>query len=687
MNEQEKDRAAPEATDFTLEDILEEFGSQAAAAETTEPPETADVPDMPEEPEEVEDPQTPPAPEPEPERPHEEPESFDGDDEDDEDDEELPGDEEDVLLERVPLRERLQAVLTWLRQRRRERPAAAREAVEPEPDMDDAARQERWHCARLRRQALRLLLPTLLLLLCALLDGLELLPPLWYSSVWLRCGVPAGLLLVCLLLAGGLWRTAAMQLRRGRVMAPTAALLAALVSLADSVVCLWRGICEVPPFAAVAALLLLLCARGSYRGARARYDSLHLAQLGGEPPYVVSVTSAGACKQQGCLAGFWRLWQTEDPSVRWQLVLTPLLLVACTVLALVVALAGQQSQRFLWLWSALLSAGLPLSLPLSGALPLSLLSRRLYKSGSAVAGWQGAQAITAARRVVVTDEDLFPAGAVSLRGRKESRQEHAAMGAVELNGLKVYGLEIDRVLAYTEALCSAAGSQLTPLLQQLMDGQVGYRCQVRDLQFYEDGGIAGNIRGQKVALGSAYFMRKRRIALPEGLKMNTGLFLVVDGQLAAVFVVRYLPSRNVDWALRALRRNRITLVLATRDVNLTPGLLRRSFRIKLRPIYPGVATRLALSDAVRERGETPNALIYRDGLLPLAEAVIGSRRMCRALRLSTALCWLGSLCGLLLAYYLTSAGVLSVLSPLYVLAYLLLWLLPTLLLAGLVKYY
>lgn len=675
MNEQEKDRAAPEAAGFTLEDILEEFGSRSTVPETAEPPKTVDAPETPEPPEATDA----------PENPHEEPKTFH---EDDEDEEELPGgDEEDVLLERVPLRERLQAALAWLRQRRQARPAAAREAVEPEPDIDDAARQEKWRCARQRRQALRLLLPTLLLLLCALLDGLELLPPLWYSRVWLRCGIPAGLLLVCLLLSGGLWRMAAKQLRRGRIMAPTAALLAALVALADSVVCLWRGVCEAPPFVSVAALLLLLCAWGSYRGTLARYESLHLAQLGGEPPYVLSVTSAGACKQQGRLAGFWRLWQTEDPSVRWQLVLTPLLLAACTVLALVVALSGQQSQRFLWLWSALLSASLSLSLPLTGALPLSLLSRRLYKSGSAVAGWQGAQAITAARRVVVTDEDLFPAGAVSLRGKKEPRREHAAMGAVELNGLKVYGLEIDRVLAYTEALCSAAGSQLTPLLQQLMDGQVNYRCQAKDLQFYEDGGIAGNIRGQKVALGSAYFMRKRRIALPEGLKMNTGLFLVVDGQLAAIFVVRYLPSRNVDWALRALRRNRITPVLATRDVNLTPGLLRRSFRIKLRPIYPGIATRLALSDAVRERGETPNALIYRDGLLPLAEVVIGSRRMCRALRLSTVLCWLGSLCGLLLAYYLTSAGVLAVLSPLYVLAYLLLWLLPTLLLAGLVKYY
>lgn len=671
MNDQQDKRSAPEDGGFTLEEILVEFGSRADHQPSQPDTESAD-----------------PAPAPATARPSPE---APPDTEESPDTEELPDPEEydDFLPERIPLSERLRSVAEWLRQcrdRYRQR-QAARQTEQPEPDIDDAARQEKWLCARLRRQSLRLLPPVLLLLLCALLDGLELLPPQWYSQIWLRCGVPAGLLLLCLLLSGRLWQEAWHWLRRGRVMAPSAALLAALVALADSVLCLWQGTCQQLPFAAPAALLLWLCSCGSYRAARARYDSFHMARLGGDSPCVVSVTSAGACKQQGSLSGFYRLWQPEEPSVRWQQVLTPLLLVACTVLALVVALSREQPQRFLWLWSALLSASLPLSLPLTGPLPLSLLSRRLYKSGAAVAGWQGARAITAVRRVVITDEDLFPAGAVSRGGKKHPQPEHLSVGAVELNGLKVYGLEIDRVLSYAEALCSAAGSQLTPLLHQLMEGQVDTRCQVHDLRFYEDGGIEGSIRGETVALGSAYFLKKRRIPMPTGLKVDTGLYLVVSGRLAAVFVVRYLPSRNVEWALRALRRNRLTPVLATRGVNLTPGLLRRKFRLRLNPIYPGVATRLALSDAMQEPGPVPNALIYRDGLLPLAEVLVGSRRMCRALRLSTVLSWLGSLCGLLLSYYFTSTGVLAALSPLYVLAYLLLWLLPTVLLAGLVKYY
>ena len=649
-------RPTPPEEHYTVDEILEEFGSGAPAEEPSPIPE----PDP--------EPQPEPAPEPQPEpesepkagpEPVSEPEYRPDDtpppprenpldklrrriqarqEDPDEPGLEPEEDEDAVLPERTPLKQRLSAAVQWVRDRIPDRDLeeptdAPEEPPEPEPTMDDAAREAKWQCARTHRQRMLLALPALLTVIVAVIDGLDVLSQGWYDHVWLRCGIPAGLLILCLLLCPHLWQEAWEHLRHGRVTAPAAALLCGLVALADSAWCLFLGNCPNLPFAAPAAALLYLCVCGQYRAARARYDSFRLAQLGGVPPYVASVTAAGACKQQGRLEGFYRLWQSPDPAARWQPILTPLYLALATVLALVAALAGHQMNRFLWLWSALLSATVPLSLPLSGTLPLSLLCRRLHKSGCAVAGWKGARAISAARRVVVTDEDLFPAGVLSLQKKGKEGPASAPVGTVELNGLKVYGEEINQALAYAEALCRAAGSQLTPLFQQLMDGQVSFRYDAHDLHYYEDGGVDCTIRGATVAMGSAYFMKKRRITLPHDLKMDTGVFMSVDGRLAAIFVVKYLPSRNVEWALRALRRNRVTPVLATRGVNITPNMLKRKFRLNARPIYPGVATRLALADLTGQRGEAPNAIIYRDGLLPMAETVIGSQRMCQAARL------------------------------------------------------
>ena len=68
-------------------------------------------------------------------------------------------------------------------------------------------------------------MPALLTVIVAVIDGLDVLSQGWYDHVWLRYGIPAGLLILCLLLCPHLWQEAWEHLRHGRVTAPAAALL------------------------------------------------------------------------------------------------------------------------------------------------------------------------------------------------------------------------------------------------------------------------------------------------------------------------------------------------------------------------------------------------------------------------------------------------------------------------------
>lgn len=157
-------------------------------------------------------------------------------------------------------------------------------------------------------------------------------------------------------------------------------------------------------------------------------------------------------------------------------------------------------------------------------------------------------------------------------------------------------------------------------------------------------------------------MKKHHVSLPRDLKLKTGVFLAVDGQLIAIFAIKYQPSRNVEWALRAMRRNRITPVLATRSANITPGAAEAEIPAGRPAPVPGY---LHPSGPVgADGGPWPaHAVIYRDGLMAFAETVIGSRRMRRAVRDGTVLSWLGGLSGLLLAYYFTSVGTFALCRP------------------------
>ncbi len=589
---------------------------------------------------------------------------------------------DDGILETPPtLKERLQGLLErrhvrrglpqdteqlWEEPQQRRRPEPP---PEPEPDSDEAFRAEKRRVKHLRRSLTVLTFPVAALLALAILDGLGYMPAAWMESAMLRALVPCGVLLLAAMLAADVWKYAFREVKGGHVTSALGALLLTFVTVFDGIVSAAVTQDGHAPFAATAALLVWMELWALLLRAETRREAFQLVNVGGEPPYVASCVDVGLCKQKGRLAGFYHMTDKPDPARRWQWYLTPLLLSAATVLAAVVCLTGQGMERFLWVWSAHLTVALPLSLPLTAALPLQRLQHRLTRGGSALAGYAGAPALSRSRQLLVTENDLFPTGTVAF------------------NGYKVYGEERIKMLSYAAGMAQEAHSQLAPLFRQQLAAEGGFSARVDDLRFCEEGGVTGTIRGETVAMGSAYFMRKQKVPLPHDLKLLTGVFLAIDGVLGAIFVIKYQPSRNVDWALRALRRAGLRPVLAVRSGNVTPGLLKRKFGFDCKPAYPNVSARLALSDVMEQQGKIPNAVIYREGLMPLAEAVIGSRRLRSVVRTGTWLCYLGAVVGLLLTYYLTSVGSYGTLSPLYMLGFLALWLLPTLLLSGLAKRY
>ena len=77
----------------------------------------------------------------------------------------------------------------------------------------------------------------------------------------------------------------------------------------------------------------------------------------------------------------------------------------------------------------------------------------------------------------------------------------------------------------------------------------------------------------------------------------------------------------------------------------------------------------------------PRALLFREGLLPYADTVAGSCRLCGTVRRAVILSLVGSAAGTLLAAYMASLSAYSLMSPLALEVFLLLWTLPVLLMA------
>lgn len=494
---------------------------------------------------------------------------------------------------------------------------------------------------------------TLLLCVMAVLEHFSILPEAYTADPMIRALPPLAVEAIVCAIGWRIFAGALRSLKQGKVTSGFLTMLLCLVTLLDTALYAFlpaRAALSLP-LPVLGAMSVYCALLGESLRLHGMYDTFRIAAIG-NAPYIVTVTAGGAAKRVGLPGGFSNSARANDPYSRWQSVLLPVFLAAAVVFGVLSTLETKQNALLAWNLSVMLASANLLAFPMVCALPLKRITARLAKSGSAVAGFSGADAIRRSNCVILTDGDLFPPGTVTL------------------GGLKVFGEESGKVISYAATMAHASESGLSRLFDNLLASDGGFREQVEDVDFYEEGGVGGRIHGETVLFGTAGFMRKRGVNLPRNLGLKTGVFLSVDGTLIAVFAVKYMPAENVDWALHALHHSRITPVLAVRDGNITPALLKRKFGTDARAVYPKLSTRLALSE---RGGGRPYALLMREGLMPYAEVVLGSKRLCASARRCTVLAFLAATASTLLAFYLTFVGAYSVLTPFSLLIYVLLW--------------
>lgn len=428
------------------------------------------------------------------------------------------------------------------------------------------------------------------------------------------------------------------------------------------------------PYCAAMVLGVALLLRGTARKRRGNRLACRTAASASQP-YLVTLDEGKwngrdtYTKWSGQPIGFGRQMQASDGAERIFRRVCPLLFIGCLALSAVASVGQGAPERLLWCLAATLTASASLSGALCFSLPWLTLCRRLSQSGAAIAGWDGVTA-TGGSGILLTDTDFFPPGCVAL------------------NGIKVFGdFPVDKVVACTASLIKESGSGLDKIFHDLLRSQGCVYRRVSQFYCYE-GGLSAVIREEQVLVGSSAFMHLMEIPLPPGLNVKNAVFCAIDGELAGIFALHYSLHGTLEPSLNSLIRNRITPVMATRDFNLIPAMLRQRFKLPVDKMeFPAAERRLELSDPDQSHSDILTAVLCREGVAPYSEAVVGAARLRRAVRMAAVLSCLGAAAGLLLAFYLTYMGAYASLSASNLLVFLLMWLVPTPLIAGMVNKY
>ena len=520
----------------------------------------------------------------------------------------------------------------------------------------------------LKRKTTVSLLLCLPLLALALMDSgilpVSLLPEnllLWVSfALFLVCG---GLCLDVL-------REGMIQLTNLAPNGDSLALLAAVFTLADGVTMVFTPLREsAVPFFAPCTLVLGFHLLGQYCDRSAKFQSARVAAsvaqsyvvtqdpnvLGGQPAFR---------KWMGPPRGFGSQLRTVSrPEGKFRR-LTPVLLVACLVLALITTVAHRQPKLVLWSLSALFTAAATLGAALDVNLPLRLLGGRLAKLGVALAGWPGLMAGKGCKAALLLDQDIYPPGTVTLTGSR------------------VFGsLPMDRTVAYAASVIRASGSGLSYLFDKLLRAE-GSNYLPIDKIVMQETGLIGQCQDQQILVGNSDFMSRQGIALPPGIKAKDAVFCAVDRELVGMFVLKYTLHATILPALQTLVSHRFNPIMVTRDFNLNPHRLRLWGRLPMDQLtFPDLQRRVTLSGPHQVHGATILAVLCREGVAPFSQAIIAAKRIRRAAAFSSVFVRVGACVGVVLTATLSSAGALGAMSAWNLSLFLLLWFVPVLLIS------
>ena len=279
---------------------------------------------------------------------------------------------------------------------------------------------------------------------------------------------------------------------------------------------------------------------------------------------------------------------------------------------------------------------------LTFALPFKRVAKKAKRSGAAIAGWGGAVNVAAADSALITDEDIFP------------------MGTMSINGIKVFeGVPQSKAIIYTSSMIIASGSGASYVFSELLKGQKYPIESVDEFACYQGGGISGIIRGERVMVGSAAFMNLMGIRVPDSVNTKDAMFTVINDELSSVFQLNYIPANSVQKAIVAIMKTKVTMLFAVRDFNVTPSMVQRKFKVNMSNFED-----LSVEDCYRASEEDSenmpqvSAILSRGGLAPMADAVVMGWQLKLVSTLATAVSILTSILGVFfIAFMCMKSGV------------------------------
>ncbi len=441
-----------------------------------------------------------------------------------------------------------------------------------------------------------------------------------------------------------------------------------LVSIADAIyIIVSKNVADGLPFCAVSALSMTFALWGSYLNCKSCAIAFQTAAMAKTPSVVLSEDGGKdvgrvLVKVSRPVTGFVRKTEEADIFEKSFSLFTPLFIIFAIILSLFCFLASKECNNFIHTLSAGIAVCASFSAVFGFAFPFYVLTKRLARSGVAIAGYAGCADLGKISQIVIKDKDVFPSRTLSIA-----------------NITVPDGFRPDKVISFTASMVAAAGLGIAPIFTELMKKN-GYALHtVEDFACHEGGGIIARINGDQVYVGSSSFMQLMGIRASKGAGSNSAVYTAINDELVGVFEINYVPVASVQKGLVTLLRGNTEPVFAVRDFNITPLLVKQKFRLPKESYdFPSFADRYSISSPETEESGSVAAMFARGGLNSVAGLVKRGKMLYNGLLLCAVLSILGAFMGMIIMLAMCWSGAYDSASVGNAISFMILWLVPVL---------
>jgi hypothetical protein len=193
----------------------------------------------------------------------------------------------------------------------------------------------------------------------------------------------------------------------------------------------------------------------------------------------------------------------------------------------------------------------------------------LSKYGSRVNGNEGAMMADNANMMIMEAGDLFG--------------KHSC----DLHGVKTFnGAKIDKAIIYAAAVMIQTKSPVANVFDEVIIGKQSILPKVDSVQYEDRMGTSAWIYEKKVLVGNRDLLLRHGVSVPKEsveekytIKGRHALYLAVDGQLMAMFIVSYSAEPQIKRELKKLEKSGILIAVKSCDPYINEDSIAELFNL------------------------------------------------------------------------------------------------------------